>query len=119
LRADFAALARGRVLVGEDAVSVDAPLGVGAVADDTVFVAGWVRGQVEGGRLGDCGGVEGAGARGGEAATGEDGGHDGEVVLEFVEVLVGRGGRFVERVEEALVVGAEGEFGDDVGEVEV
>jgi hypothetical protein len=39
--------------------------------------------------------------------------------LEFVEVVVGRGGRFVERVEEALVVGAEGEFGDDVGEVEV
>jgi hypothetical protein len=119
LGANFTALACGRVLVREDAVSVDAHLRIRAVADDAVLIAGWVRGHVEGGRLGDCGRVEGAGASCGQAAAGEDGGHDGEVVLEFIEVLIGRGGRFIEGVEEALIVGAEGEFSDDMGEVEI
>jgi hypothetical protein len=90
-----------------------------AVADDAVFITGWVWGHVESGGLGDCGRVEGAGARCGQVAAGEDGRHDGEVVLEFIEVLIDRGGRFIERVEEALIVGAEGELSDDVGKVEI
>ena len=50
--------------------------------------------------------------------TGVDGGDDGEVVLEFVEVVVRGGGGAVEGVEEGRVEGTEGEFVDDVGEVE-
>ncbi len=47
-----------------------------------------------------------------------DGRDDGEVVLEFVEVKGGRGDGAIERVLEGGVERAEGEFGDDVGEVE-
>lgn len=54
--------------------------------------------------------------RGGGA--GVDGGDDGEVVLEFIEVIVRGGGGAVEGVEEGRVEGTEGEFVDDVGEVE-
>lgn len=70
------------------------------VRDDGVFVS------VEVGR---GGGGEGAGV---------DGGHDGEVILEFEEVERGGVEGAVERVEEGGVEGAEGEFGDDVREVE-
>lgn len=56
--------------------------------------------------------------RRGGRGTGVDGGDDGEVVLEFVEVVVRGGGGAVERVEEGRVEGTEGEFVDDVGEVE-
>ena len=59
--------------------------------------------------------------RGGELAGGEggvDGGHDGEVVLVFVEVHVDGGDGVVERVGQGGVEGAEGEFVDVVGEVE-
>lgn len=82
------------VLVREDEVAVGA-VGVGG---------GWWEGA-EG-----C--VDGAGA------LGVDCGHDGEEVLVFV--VVGFGGRdgFVERVEDGWVVWAEGEFVDDVCEVE-
>ena len=47
-----------------------------------------------------------------------DGGHDGEVVLEFVEVRVGGGEGVVEGVEKGGVEGTEGELVDNVGEVE-
>jgi hypothetical protein len=53
--------------------------------------------------------------------VGVDGGHDGEVVLELVEVGRGVGGEgdcVVERVGERGVVGPEGHLADDVGEVE-
>jgi hypothetical protein len=50
--------------------------------------------------------------------VGVDGGHDGEVVLEFVEVVWGCGDGVVERVLQVGVVGAEAEFVDVVGEVE-
>lgn len=53
--------------------------------------------------------------------VGVDGGHDGEVVLEFVEVVGGGGGEGdggVEGVGEGGEVRAEGEFADEVGEVE-
>lgn len=53
--------------------------------------------------------------------VGVDGGHDREVVLELVEVVLvgGRGcDGVVERVGEGGVVGSEGHFADDVGEVE-
>jgi len=70
------------------------------VRDDGVFVS------VEVGR---GGGGEGAGV---------DGGHDGEVVLEFEEVERGGVEGAVERVEEGGVEGPEGEFGDEVREVE-
>ena len=46
------------------------------------------------------------------------GGHDGEVVLEFHEVLAGGGEGVVERVFEGGDEGAEGEFVDLVREVE-
>lgn len=54
----------------------------------------------------------------GGRGAGVDCGHDGEVVLVFVEVGGCRGVGFVEGVEEGGVEGAEGEFVDDVGEVE-
>lgn len=54
----------------------------------------------------------------GSGGAGVDGGDDGEVVLVFVEVGVGGGVGFVEGVEEGGVEGSEGEFVDDVGEVE-
>ena len=54
----------------------------------------------------------------GDAAAGEDGGDDGEVVLVFVEVGLGALGGLVERVEEVRVVRSEAEFVDVVGEVE-
>lgn len=53
--------------------------------------------------------------------VGVNGGDDGEVVLEFVEVVVGGGcygDGVVEGVDEGGVVGAKGELADDVGEVE-
>jgi hypothetical protein len=50
--------------------------------------------------------------------VGVDGRHDGEVVLEFVEVLVRGGDGVVERVGERRVVGAEGELVYLVREVE-
>ncbi len=61
--------------------------------------------------VGGCGG----GVRG---ITRVNGGDDGEVVLEFVEVEGGCGDGAVERVLEGRVEGPEGEFGDDVREVE-
>lgn len=60
----------------------------------------------------------GRGRRRGGRGAGVDGGDDGEVVLEFVEVVVRGGGGAVERVKEGRVEGPEGEFVDDVGEVE-
>lgn len=57
-------------------------------------------------------GEDGAGAH---AVDGRD---DGEVVLEFVEVGGGKVDGAVERVDEGGVEVAEGEFGDDVREVE-
>lgn len=53
--------------------------------------------------------------------VGVDGGDDGEVVLEFVEMVGRSGGNgdgVVERVEERGVIWAKGHFADDVGEVE-
>ena len=50
--------------------------------------------------------------------VGVDGGHDGEVVLELVEVIFGGGNGIVEGVDEGGVVRAEGELLDVVGEVE-
>jgi hypothetical protein len=50
--------------------------------------------------------------------VGVDGGDDGDVVLEFVEVVFCCGDSVVERVLEGGVVWAEGELGDTVGEVE-
>jgi hypothetical protein len=44
----------------------------------------------------------------------EDGGYDGEVVLEFVEVVFGHGDRVVEGVDEGGIVRAEGQFLDVV-----
>ena len=49
---------------------------------------------------------------------GVDGGDDGEVVLEFVEVIGGGGDGVVERVGQGGVEGAEGKLVDVVGEVE-
>lgn len=46
--------------------------------------------------------------------VGVDGGHDGEVVLVFEEVVRRPGDGVVERVDQVGVVGAEGEFVDDV-----
>ena len=50
--------------------------------------------------------------------VGVDGGDDGEVVLELVEVVFGGGDGVVEGVDEGGVVGAEGELLDVVREVE-
>jgi hypothetical protein len=47
-----------------------------------------------------------------------DGGHDGEKVLEFVEVVRNCGDSSIEGVEERGVEGSEREFRDDVWEVE-
>lgn len=55
---------------------------------------------------------------GGGDVLGVDCWNDGEEVLEFVEVVGGCGDGAVEGVEETGVEGAEGEFGDYVGEVE-
>ena len=76
-----------------------------------------VLGEEAGGR-GGVGGVEGFE---GFEAVGVDGGDDGEVVLELVEVVVGgrgQGDGVVKGVVHGGVVGAEGHFADDVGEVE-
>lgn len=54
----------------------------------------------------------------GAGADAVDGGHDGEVVLEFMEVGGGEVDGAVEGVDEGRVEVAEGQFGDDVGEVE-
>lgn len=54
----------------------------------------------------------------GAAAVGVDGGDDGEVVLELVEVGGGSVDGAVEGVDERRVKGAVGELGDDVGKVE-
>lgn len=82
------------------------------VRDDGVAGAVvWREGRV--GALAVCGGFGGS-----SGGAGVDCGDDGEVVLVFVEV----GGRgcvgAVEGVEEGRVEGPEGEFVDDVGEVE-
>ncbi len=63
--------------------------------------------------------IEGAGFCSLQAATGEDCRDDGEIVLEFVEVIGRGGGCVVERVEEVGVVGTEGQLGDYVREVEI
>lgn len=68
---------------------------------------GVIRVAVDGFEEGEEGGV-----------VGVDGGDDGEVVLEFVEVVFGGGDGVVEGVDEGGVVGAEGELLDVVGEVE-
>lgn len=60
----------------------------------------------------DCAGAVGAGV------DGVDCGDDREEVLEFVEVIRGCGDGSVERVDEGGIEEAEGELGDDVGEVE-
>ena len=63
-----------------------------------------VGGAVQGNPVGECAGV--------------DGGYDGEVVLELVEVRVGGGKGMVERIEEGGVEGPERELIYYVGEVE-
>ena len=54
----------------------------------------------------------------GAGVGGVDCGDDGEVVLVFVEAVVGGGEGVVERVAQRRVEGPEGEFVDVVGEVE-
>lgn len=52
---------------------------------------------------------------------GVDGGYDRDVVLEFIEVVIrsrGYGDGVVEWIGEGRVVGTEGQFTNDVGEVE-
>ena len=68
------------------------------MAHDAVLVAHRVRAEVQRGRLRDGGRVERACAAG-DAALGEDGRHDGQVVLVLVEMGVGRVARLVERVQ--------------------
>ena len=87
------------VLVGEDGVAGGFPL--------LVF-----------GALGGGGGGRGRGGEGGVRGAGVDGGDDGEVVLEAVEVVRRPGEGAVERVEQGGVEGPEGEFVDEVREVE-
>lgn len=76
------------------------------------------------GRVEDVfGGVVGVAVHGFEegqegGVVGVDCGDDGEVVLEFIEVVFGCGDGVVEGVDEGGVVGAEGELLDVVGEVE-
>lgn len=70
-------------------------------------LCGVVRVAVYGFEEGEQGGV-----------VGVDGGYDGEVVLELVEVVFGGGDGVVEGVDQGGVVGAEGELLDVVGEVE-
>jgi hypothetical protein len=56
--------------------------------------------------------------RGGRyTVSGVDGRDDGEVVLEFEEMVDGCGQGSVERVEERWVEGTEGKFVDDVREL--
>lgn len=64
------------------------------------------------------GGVASENAVDGAGALGVDGWDDGEEVLVFVVVGFGGGDGFVEGVENAWIVRAEGEFGDHVREVE-
>lgn len=66
-----------------------------------------------------CGdGSFGGDAEGVGGGDGVDGGYDGEEVLEFVKGVGGGGDGAVEWVDQRGVERAEGEFGDDVGEVE-
>lgn len=54
-------------------------------------------------------------------ALGADGvyrGHDGQEVLELVEVGFGDVHRTIERVDERRIKGPEGQLGDDVAEIE-
>lgn len=119
MRRYLTTLARRGVLVCEYASSVHAHLAVWAVVDGAFLAAALVRSHIQRGWLGNSCWVEGAGAGGGEATAGEDGGDNGEVILEFVEIgRCGRGG-FIERVEKRGIVWAEGEFGDDMGKVEI
>lgn len=76
-----------------------------------------VRHHVECRRLRHGGGVQRAGS-GADAALGEDGGHDGEVVLVAHEMHVGGVARLVERIEEVGIVRAKRELVDMVAEVE-
>lgn len=66
--------------------------------------------------------VRGDGTLGGDAerrgGDGVDGGNDGEEVLEFVEAVGRCGDGAVEWVDQRGVEWAEGEFGDDVREIE-
>lgn len=107
---------RGRrdgVLVREDGGGGD--VGGGGEGGLLGVLGGFVGG------VGVGGGGEGEGKRGegrGVHGAGVDGGDDGEVVLEAVEVVWGGSERVVEGVEEGGVERAEGEFGDEVGEVE-
>lgn len=118
LLGDLAALARGGVLVGEHALRVAAQARVGDVVHGAVLAALLQLGlEVEGGGLGHGGRVEGA-RRGADAALGEDGRHDAEVVLELVEVVRGGVAGAVERVEQRRVVRAEAELVDVVAEIE-
>ena len=87
------------------------------VSHKTILVTFGVWLQIEGRWLGQRGWVEGA-AAGTDFSFGEDGGHDRQKILVFVEVERCGGGGFVERVEEVGVVWAEGELVDVVREVE-
>ena len=90
------------VLVGED--------GVAGGFRSLLLVFGALGGGGGGGR--------GRGGEGGVRGAGVDGGDDGEVVLEAVEVVRRPGEGTVERVEQGGVEGPEGEFVDEVREVE-
>ena len=106
-----------RVLVREGRLGVAARVRVRDVSDDAVLVADGLGTHVQGRRLGNRGGIQAAGFRR-HAPFGEDGRHDGEVVLVAHEVRVRAVAGLVQRVQQARVVRAEAEFVDVVGEVE-
>ena len=82
------ALARGCILVCEDASSVDAHLDVRTVTDDAVLITFSVWSHVEGWWLWNRGRIEGAGLGGAKETACKYGWDDGEVVLKFVEVFL-------------------------------
>lgn len=120
---DFAALARGCILVGEDALFVAAFVRVDHVLDGAaagllfLLVVVQVRTHVQRHGLRNGRRVETA-ALGAHAALGEYRRHHAQVVLVPHEMDLGRVAGPVQRVEDARVVRAEAEFVDVVREVE-
>jgi hypothetical protein len=91
-------LGRGCILIREDGLAI---LLAGLVDDvrDPLGLLILDGDKVQGWRLWDGGRVKTTGS-GGDAALGEDGGNDGEIVLKLVKVTRGGGYCLVERIEQ-------------------
>jgi len=112
-------LTRGRVLIREDTLAISSYIRIRDMRRDLtrfdLLHVLWRQVQRRG--LGDGGWIQRA-ALGADAPFREYGRDDGEVILEFVEILLGRVTRLVQRIEEIGIMRSETELVDMVAEIE-